>query len=990
MSEQQNVVKYTNISDIENFWVENIAPNYFDMDNINNYRTGIFGYINEVMANTTEDAFNAVNVARQEFYPITAQFIQSLYKMAAVQKLNLPLAIPATAKAALVIPESEIIERSTYNNGIYSLVIDNTIKLMADNIPFMLDYPIIIISKKTATNWIHTCHYDVTVSSSISGGGDKYIMNKTIVQNGVRYLILSVNLRQMELQKISEVITKDSSLETTTLEFLFNGSLANFEVFYRQNSSSTEIQLKKVPHNAVPPKVPFVYYELINDNKIRLIFKSNPYFVPAFNSEIMMNIYTSLGTTGNFDVFKGSLVSEISSEKYPYNDNMTITGLINGSSSGGVDKLTKEQFRRKICDAYATNNTITTSNDLQIYFDEISRINDLAQSTKVMFRKKRDDALIRLFGAYALLKDTNNVVIPTNTLNVDITKNEITTYEANANRLVIKPGTLFEYKPNLEDGTIVYSAQKCADKTLVNNLDIYDDDSRFIFTNPFLIGITLDPNIIGYYLNSVNTIRPVEYTYVNDNTLTQFIASNLRVNRNALSGEDFYKISLSISPASDLDVNTIIDINDPTDEANIIRAKNNGRVISCNYKNGAIFTTIQYEDTTTEDIQVNNTIVKEIDGTFSYTTGYNMNFNVGDTFLINDALATKKVTDKGKIRALGDFREILYPSDLCIPFCIESYNAELNTYEIASYITTNDLLSFDANILIEHGIYNNYAGEDTNVSIPMQNLLIDINIFYLNPDINYTHKYSTYDYVKSYTLSNTYSLNANDPEQRIALVQQIDFIRSTLSYSPGPVEDPDNYTFSISEIPLVKANWAKKYDNFNYLVKSVYNNYKKLYETYFLLENNFGIDLKFYNTYGKARFFTVGIKDDISNLDSVTCSFSFGIYLTSLTSSELFITKFRNYIKDYVESINYDTNRGQSVYIMNMIADLKTEFPEIGYIEYYGFNKYDHKAQKIEGLSNTEIIAQGITDYIPEFINIKTAQDGNVIYPKVDITLLDN
>lgn len=143
-----NTRNYTNIASIKEDWINQIAPNYFDMENVNNYQLGIFGYINEVMANATEDAHHAINIARREFYPVAAEFKQSLYKMATLQNIDLPMVTPATTNAILIIPENEIMDRSTYSNGIYTCVIDDSMKIMADNIPFMLDYPIIIISKK--------------------------------------------------------------------------------------------------------------------------------------------------------------------------------------------------------------------------------------------------------------------------------------------------------------------------------------------------------------------------------------------------------------------------------------------------------------------------------------------------------------------------------------------------------------------------------------------------------------------------------------------------------------------------------------------------------------------------------------------------------------------------------------------------------------------------------------------------------------------------
>ena len=74
------LANYTSQSSITQDWLENIAPKYFDFDQTNNLRTGLFGYINEVMGNTVEDTFNAVTIARREFYPTQAQYVWVLYR----------------------------------------------------------------------------------------------------------------------------------------------------------------------------------------------------------------------------------------------------------------------------------------------------------------------------------------------------------------------------------------------------------------------------------------------------------------------------------------------------------------------------------------------------------------------------------------------------------------------------------------------------------------------------------------------------------------------------------------------------------------------------------------------------------------------------------------------------------------------------------------------------------------------------------------------
>lgn len=989
MSDSNTVKRYSGIGNIKEQWLNNIAPNYFDMDDVNNYQTGIFGYINEVMANTTEDAFNAVVSARSEFYPITAQFKRSLNRMAIIQQVDLPMSTPAVLKATLVIPEKEILEASTYSNGIYTFVLDNTMKAMAGDIPFMLDYPIIIISKKIGDEYTHTCHYDTTVTNSMSTSSNQYVSNKTLYQNGVKYLALFVTLRQVELQIASELVTKDVLLEAVNIDFPFTGDLAGFEVFYKENDTSDTIQLKKVIRDGRELTVPFCFYELISDNKIRVSFIQNPYFNPAFNSEISIKIYTSKGTGGNFKSYNGTISCIMESEDYPSNNTMSVFAVPNGESIGGRDKPTDDEFRDNILYAYSTNNTITTAHDLQLYFLKYSALTDL---TKVVFKKRRDDVMHRLFGAYLLMKDEKHNVIPTNTLDLKMYLSQLTDVDSTVRRVFIKPGTLFEYANNSVRSTD-YTLKKVEDLTLYDDLLAAESDGRYIFTNPFLISITLNPNIVGFYVNSIDEIKEIEYSYINDNTINQFITTNTMITRNAIAGENYYKITVALMPSSDIKAEEVITINDPTLEENMLRATQNGVVSSCAWESDRVYMTITYADNSTFKIPISTKITTAGDGTISYDAGYTANVAVGDTITVNDIMAVKNVTDLGKLRLGIDFQGSLYDNNLFIPMCIEGYIEETNTFIASAYISTKDEVTLESNLIIEHGIYNNLMEEDTNVPIPMKNLVMNIHCFYLNDDMNYTHQYSTWKYFEGYTLTNTFSLDSNDDDKKLTLIKQFDFIRSTLSYLPNdgsyippgetePDINPGNYILELEEVPVVKADWAKDIDNFEYITSTFRSVYDNLYTIYFLLENNFGIDMKLYNTYGKSRYFTVGIKNTSYSLDNVNCEFNFGVYLTSVSGTDTFIEEFRAYVKEQIESINDLTSSGQSVYIMNLIANIKNNFPEIGYIEYYGFNTYDTNAQKIESSVDDK------SSYIPEFLNVATKRSGAVTYPAINVDIL--
>jgi len=640
---------YSNIGQMLEYWVDKIAPNYFDFQVTNNYRTGTFGYINNIMSEVTGDSFNAINIARREFYPVTAQNIQSLYKMAALHKLDVPMYTPATAEVVLVLKESDVVSsvNGTMADGLSEFVLDDTLLVLADNIPFMLDYPIKIISKKSGNKWIHTTHYDINKSNSLNDNPNKYLKNKTIRYAGENHLLIIVKMHQVEMQTETQVITQNATIDTVSLDFSFTGNLANFEVFYKENDTTQTIQLRKIIENGLYGDEKFCYYRMVNDNTIRIIFPHNSYFTPKFNSEIMINIYTTLGEDGNFESFNGSILASSQSEDYPYNSDLVISGIINGSSAGGYNRLSTEEFRAKVLNAYSTNNTITTNNDLQIYFDELNTSN----TDKIVVSKKRDDVFMRLYGAFTLLKDSDSNIMPTNTLDLlvnhstDMAKSDFDSQYLSSNRVLIKPGSLIQYNTDIDETESVYfktildnyfstarneilkvynsatnqiktieenNAESFSDYTvrknrslnIVDNLDEFDGENDFLFTNPFLISVTLNPNVVGYYINSLNDIYAIEYSNIYDNSLIQFLASNLRITRNALMGENYYKLSVSISPSTDLEYGEVVELVDTEDEANIIRAQDSGYVKSIQYDTDTVYADVQYDNGLHEVIKV--------------------------------------------------------------------------------------------------------------------------------------------------------------------------------------------------------------------------------------------------------------------------------------------------------------------------------------------------------------------------------------------------
>lgn len=1030
---------YIDPSTCMDYWVNEISPKYFDFDTAELHRSGVFGYVNEVMATTENDSVRGIATARREFYPTTAQYVKSFYKMGALQQISYPLATPCTATATLLLKEADIIKYATETNGIYKFVIDNTLQIMAGDIEFRLDYPIIILAKKKRVGtsvlsntdtgddgnskymYTYTIRYDISYTNSLNTNNIKYIKNRTVTYANEVLLLLKVGVHQVHVDNYEQTVNTSPTLNNVIMDFPFDGQLCNFEVFYQESNSTTRFQLTKLPKNSNPINTKFCMYSLVDDHTIRLEFPSNAYFAPKFNSKIDIDIYTTLGSAGQFPVFNVDLICTPNSEKYPYNNTVPILGQILGSSIGGADFPELEDFKNDVIAAYATNKVYTTEQDLQIYFDSKNK----DKRNKILFFKRRDDVFERLYGAFMLIKDQYGNVIPTNSLTMELLTSELN-LPKNSSSYVIKPGRVWKYQDNEH-----YYSDKChlysSDYDL--NTDINDNIEEFVYVNPFLIKVSTTANAIGYYLNTVNTTIPMDTKSINDASLVQFNINAFTCKRNAICGENFYKLTIYLQPSITVsDLSTMLftppetlALTDGDTWPLEIRAQFDGIIEKYEYTNGSVYMIVRYEPNLYNDngervvvkrenlvkymeeanyffseddlrimIRVSSSFetykTEEGQTQFRINSWYHSDLKPGDRFSAGSIIARRKLQDTGILRVIGQLSD---SGRLFIPFMIEDYDPSGDVYTLSAYLSTNDAINDNGRLEIAGGFFNQNGESNPYVSINPTNCVMSISTFIQYDDINDTnHAYSEYKYVEGHTFTNTYY----SFDQTFDFIKPFKFIRSTLTFNrfSSIYDDDVTYYLRISEVPVVRANWMRSEGNVEDLISILNSNYEFLLETYDLLENNYSIDLKFFNTYGKSRFYRIGIRDDLRTLSRLNIVPKFGIKLSALTSYEEFRGRFVNFVRDWIESFNDVNNTGKSIYLMDLVTAIKNNFEEIERIEYYGIDDESaDNAQNIVSFTKEEIMALGYNKYVPEFINVYCDYVDCELTPQIDITLLE-
>lgn len=1183
-------IDYTDKSTGLAHWLSDIAPKYFDFDAEELYRASQFGYMNEIMATVENDTHHSVSISRREFYPTTAKYLKSFYKMAALQGISYPMANPAIATALLIIKEEDIITYGAQapntalgNTDTYTFVLDNTMKIMAGSIPFMFDYPIIITAKKsenvfrsgnaiTTTKYAYTVRYDVSSSNSLNNQHSKYIKSRVYRHNGETLLLIKIAVRQCTKERFSASINKSPILNNVSLDFTFNGDMCNFESFYTEAYSDISYQLEKLPVNSNAKNTKFCMWQMVDQHTLRLSFPANAYFNPKYNSTIDVDLYTTLGEDGNFAQYDGPLVCIADSEKYPYNNLVTVTGKISGSAIGGYSYPSLDDFKSDVVAAYATNKTYTTDQDLQYMFDSVM----MDTRNRVIFSKRRDDVFERLYGAYVLIKDLRGYIIHTNSITGEIIEDDIKTIGTESGMsIIIRPGTVWRYHTTDpvtvvtdvyetdddgnpvfdEDGNpkLIYLWETDSDGNFIldddgNKIPIYerdettwevdsagnyildengnrvhplihdengnhvqahetteivtypdgrdyivdsemrkymiyptriqlntfyDDNNDYYYTNPFLIRVNRERNVVAFYQNTFDTTVPMDLLDVNNESFVQFNMTGLNVYRNSLAGENFYKFSIAIQPSiADSNLSSIIMVTPEAYKSSIqdvdnqfdlvIRAFTDGIVETFLYVPGAVTESYQeqqrrpgsvymilkyktdmdpdqiqrqvhdsslieylkeylrryYDDEETITREAYKLIPIRISGgveyysnstgarVFKYNPWYGTNLRAGDTFKAGSIIAYANPIDTGALRVIMEFKdEEGVNGNYYIPLTLESYDATNDSYNYVAYISTSDNITDKDMLLIDDGFFDAKGNAVQTLTINPSKCKVRVSTFFQYDDVTEEHSANTsngtiynYAYCQSHTFTNSYE---NTEGNEFNLLKPFTFIRSVMNYQEGGVSDPtpeDPYAtawmITLREIPLIRASWMRNSGNVLDLFSILTRNHDYIEQAYDLLENNFTIDMKLYNTYGRSRYFDIGLTvnsgETITPLDSVNVKFRFGAKVSALTDWSDFKNRFVEFVRNYIESFNEIENLGQNIHIMDLITQININFAdEIEHLEYYGINEFDSSiAQIIKTWSIEDINALGYNKYIPEFINLYAESSMNDFIPTVELKQL--
>lgn len=883
MSNTNNIINTTSY-DIQNKWINDIAPKYFQVDDINMLRAGIFGYLNEIMSNSLEDSVNMTSILGNEAYPNKAVLPNSVYSYAALANFSNFNAVPATIPFVLGIRKEDIIKYATQKSGYKEIIISRYSELNVNGDTFMIDYDIKIICKQTTDgkDYILTSQYIFDINNSLSSISNPYIDSSVLFEEGEPYLFLNLTAKQIKRTSVEFKVYTDDLVGNVYFPTKYDGNLASFNVFYKSATGSSYQQIDKYYVDSIrPDKERFCFYSY-GDQTINIEFSAHPdFFKPEFNSNIKVEVYDTLGAAGNIK-YTGENCEFIFYN--PEGSTVNFSKLLHmvyilGSATGGTDAMTIDDVKYHSIKAFSVRNNIITDNDLNYYFK------GLVSNCKMNFIKKRDDIIKRIYSSFLLLKDEDDNILPTNSISIIIPDDadHFDNYQKGGITFTLKPGKLISKSTTYENFYEIMDNNKTIEELVEE-----DKAGIYNYSLPYLLKVNTNPYFVSYYLNSVFDKYNIIFTYVNPDSLNKIIISDFEIERNAIFSDKYV-----------------------------------------------------------------------------FTFGMNTNINFRDLYEIyNEENSSKNHIsgDLGHLKIKLIFTVNGIDIGYITPTVVDFYDNNPEYVKYTASITTNDLITESDEIVIKNSIYKFDGSNEILIegcSIPSDEVKIKILVFYDKYDSKDKYTYNgSFPNMDNYCITNIYQTSSD-----IFLFKDVNNIEySTILLKNGYYE--------IKTVPVFKYTYLYNSEKLKEVISLLNYFAVVLQQTLDVIENNFDIDMKFYNTYGESSYFTIGREGEMLQGTSISIEFNIRI---NVTLTDLISTDLTNFISSYVENVNNsDINGINFLYISNLIKELENNFEYITYTEFVGFNNYDSSYQIIENTftNYADITTEQIIKYVPEYLNI--------------------
>ena len=171
--------------------------------------------------------------------------------------------------------------------------------------------------------------------------------------------------------------------------------------------------------------------------------------------------------------------------------------------------------------------------------------------------------------------------------------------------------------------------------------------------------------------------------------------------------------------------------------------------------------------------------------------------------------------------------------------------------------------------------------------------------------------------------------------------------------------------YTVNKMPVIRYSYMNTEEKFQEFIRQLEIRRHYIESCLDVLEDSFGIDFKFFNTYGPSKLFSV--TGDPTRLDRVNLTLKFRCSLTTQTNKYI-KQDIISLIKEYVEDIN---NGIANLHMPNLVTEITNKYREqILFFEFREINDYGTAYKHIYRPD------ESLINKIPEFLCINTLEDG--------------
>lgn len=395
--------------------INDMAQKFIPEEDESTLALGSYGFWNAMFAKELSDNIRIAQENANEMFYNKARQPKNVLAFAISSDIEDINAKPSKLPIQLWIMESDleslIEEHDPVNKK--SMIFDTMLPLYIGDYEYHLDYNLQVTRREIVTGNVYAGKYLMTVDNTISDIETPYIDTPyRMKRNGKTYICFSVDVHQVYKTRNTKKLISSNIIENKSYQFSYEHQLADFDVSISEKD--TIVNLKPVFSGASTQGIDlYCNYTFIDDENIRVMFDQDSY-MPEINAQVITTIQTTAGAEANRTYTNSSTITLKDTDDYTYLSTQIVI-FPQGKSEDGKDAKTTEELQKLLPQQALSRGNLTTNTDLNNYFNKYN-----TSTSKLAFQKKEHNQRERRYFGYFLHKDSDNNVVPTNTIDLTL------------------------------------------------------------------------------------------------------------------------------------------------------------------------------------------------------------------------------------------------------------------------------------------------------------------------------------------------------------------------------------------------------------------------------------------------------------------------------------------------------------------------------------------------------------------------------------------